>query len=132
MKEPASDNVKVNAQPPQPTEGNEDTYSPLVDIYEEADGTSVLVAEVPGATAESIDLRVDKGVLTIAADGSAPKPEGNYTRTYTGFVRGRYFRAFALSDEVDRESIQASLNDGVLTVRLPRAAAARTRKIDIQ
>jgi HSP20 family protein len=128
----SSDNVKVNAQPTSPEARSEDTYSPLVDIYEEADGTTVLVAEVPGAQSGSIDLRVDKGVLTVAADGTGEEPAGNYARTYTGFVRGRYFRAFALSDEVDRESIQANLDHGVLTIRLPRAAAAKTRKIEIQ
>ena len=110
----------------------EDTYSPLVDIYETADGTTVLTAEIPGARQDSIDIRVDKGVLAISADAELPQLEGEYTRTYTGFTGGQYFRAFALSDEVDREKIEAAYSDGVLTLRLPRAEAAQTRKIEIK
>jgi len=113
-------------------DASEDAFAPLVDIYETEDGTTILLAELPGATPESLDLRVDKGVLTIRADGSLPETPDEYARTYTGFVGGEYFRAFALSDEIDREQIEASLEAGLLTVKLPRAAAAKTRKIEIK
>jgi HSP20 family molecular chaperone IbpA len=113
-------------------EGSEDSYTPLVDIYEEEDGTTIVKAEVPGAEQDTIDVRVDKGVLTISADGTRSEPGPEQARTYVGFVTGRYFRAFALSDEVDRDKIDASLAEGVLTVRLPKAAAAQTRKIEIK
>ncbi|MBN1554793.1 MAG: Hsp20/alpha crystallin family protein [Phycisphaerae bacterium] len=102
-----------------------------MDIYERTDGATVLVAEVPGAKSESLDIRVDKGVLTITADGRRESLGDQYARTYTGFMGGQFFRAFALSDEVDRDNIQASLSDGLLTVTLPRAEAAQTRKIEI-
>jgi HSP20 family protein len=125
-----SKKVDVNVHPVR-TEPEDDAYTPSVDLYEEADGTTVLVAEVPGAKASSVDVRVDKGVLTIGADGRREPAGEGYTNTYTGFVTGQYFRAFALSDEVDRDRIQASLAGGLLTVRLPRAAAAQTRKIPI-
>ncbi len=106
---------------------------PLVDVYETEDGATMLVAELPGATEDSLDIRVEKGVVTIAAEASAGEEFGEeYGRTYTGFLGGQYFRAFALSDEVDREKIEASLADGVLTLRLPRAAAAKTHKIKIK
>ena len=110
----------------------EEAFSPLVDIYETSDGTTVLAAEVPGASAETLDIRVDKGVLTISAEAPLPEVGEDYSRTYTGFVGGEYFRAFALSDEIDRDAIEASLEDGVLTLRLPKAAAAQTRKIEIK
>ena len=117
---------KVKRQPA------EESYSPLVDVYETEDGTTVLTAELPGARRDSIEIRVDKGVLAISADAELPEPDSEYTRTYTGFVGGQYFRAFALSDEVDRERIEAAYADGVLTLRLPRAAAAQTRRIEIK
>ena len=110
----------------------EDTFSPLVDIYETEDGTTVLAAEIPGATADSLDIRVDKGVLSISADARRELCGTDYTRTYSGFVRGQYFRTFAVSDEIDRDKIEASLADGVLALRLPRAAATKTRKIEIK
>ena len=122
--------LQVNVEPAD-IQPDQDALGPLVDIYEEADGTTVLVAEVPGATQESVDIRVDKGVLMLSVDGRRDPPDESYTRTYTGFVSGQYFRAFALSDEVDRDQIEASLNDGLVVLRLPRAAAAKTRKIEI-
>jgi HSP20 family protein len=122
--------VEVSVDPAR-MEPGEDAFTPLVDIYEESDGTTVLVAEVPGAKSESVDIRVDKGVLTLTADGRREPMGEQYARTYSGFVGGQFFRAFALSDEVDRDNIQASLSDGLLTVRLPRAEAAQTRKIEI-
>jgi HSP20 family molecular chaperone IbpA len=126
-----NDNVKVNVDPAR-VEPGEDAYLPLVDIYETSDGTTVLLAEVPGATQESIDIRVDKGVLSISADGRRLGHGQEYRAVYTGFAGGQYFRAFALSDEVDRDRIDATLDNGLLTVTLPRAAAASTRKIDIR
>ena len=114
-----------------PERSEEDAFSPLVDVYEAQDGTTMLLAEVPGASADTLDIRVDKGVLTIGAEAALPEVSDEYARTYTGFVSGTYFRAFALSDEIDREKIEASLHNGLLTVRLPKAETARTRKIEI-
>ncbi len=121
--------VQVN---PAASHPGESAVAPLVDIYETQDGTVVLVAEVPGANAAKTEVSVDKGVLTIRADGRLPDPPPTHSRLYTGFTGGEYFRAFALSDEVDRDRIEASVQNGLLTVRLPRAAAAQTRKIPIK
>jgi len=110
----------------------QDVYTPLVDIYELEDGTTVLEAEVPGASRDSLDIRVDKGVLTIAAEAPPAEPGESYVPTYVGFGGGKYYRAFALSDEIDRDRIEASMAGGVLTLRLPRAAAAQTRKIAVK
>ncbi len=129
---PKDEKISVKAEPAHRREPEEPTYTPLVDIYETADGTTVLEAEVPGASPGSVDLRVEKGVLTIYADGRMSPPGEEFTETYRGFVGGQYHRAFALSDEIDREAIESSLSDGVLTVRLPRAAAAKTRRIEIK
>lgn len=126
-----SKNVKVNLESHKPVVSDE-AMSPLVDIYEDSDGTIVLTAEMPGAKSDKVDIRVEKGVLTIFADAPVPQMEGQYSLTYGGFRGGQYFRAFALSDEVDRDKIEASLADGLLTLRMPRAAAAKTRKINIK
>lgn len=129
MDEQETMKVRVGAVRQDP---GEDTFSPLVDIYEAEDGTTVLAVEIPGATADSLDIRVDKGVLSISADARCDSCRTDYTRTYSGFVRGQYFRTFAISDEIDRDKIEASLADGVLALRLPRAAAAKTRRIEIK
>lgn len=110
----------------------DESIAPLVDVWMTSDGTVMLAADVPGAKPESVDVRVDRGVLTIEADGSVEHPGKDCSAVYTGFAGGHYYRAFALSDEVDRDAIEASLSDGVLTVCMPRAKAAETRKIEIK
>ncbi len=109
----------------------EETFAPLSDIYE-IDDELVLVAEAPGATREDISVRVDKGVLTVEGNAKFDVPGEEYARTYVSFCPGQYFRAFALSDEIDREKITASVANGLLTVHLPKAEAAQSRKIEIK
>lgn len=123
--------LKVNVDHPKP-EVDENSYMPLCDIYEQEDGTTILIAEMPGVKNDSVDIRIDKGVLTISGDGKREKPGEEYHRTFSGFTGGQFFRAFALSDDVDRDRIEASYKDGLLTVKMPKAAAAKTKKIEIK
>ncbi len=123
--------VKVEAARRGGEELTEDTYTPLVDIHE-TDCELVIVAEVPGAGRDDITVQVDKGVLTLQADSTPEAPGEQYAQTYVSFQPGQYFRAFALSDEIDRERISATCSDGVLTVRLPKAKTAKSRKIEIK
>jgi len=109
----------------------EGTFSPLADVYED-ESEIVLVADVPGVTSDGVNIEVDRGVLTIEGRAAFDVPPEKYTRTYVGFEPGTYFRAFALSDEIDREKITASVADGVLTVHMPKAPSARTRKIEVK
>ena len=110
---------------------SEETFSPLSDIYE-TDDELVLVSEVPGSALQDITVRVDKGVLTIEGDAKFDVPGEEYAQTYVSFCPGQYFRAFALSDEIDRDKITASVANGLLTVHLPKAEAAQSRKIEIK
>jgi HSP20 family protein len=126
-----SEHIDVERKPAS-ADVDEQSVAPLVDVWVTPDGTVMLAADVPGAEPGSVDVRVDRGVLTIEAEGAVEPPGEGYSAVYTGFSGGRYFRAFALSDEVDRAGIEASLSDGVLTVTMPRAKAAQTRKIEIK
>lgn len=123
-------NVKVEVART-PAHVPENTYSPIVDVYE-ADDRTILVAEMPGVNKEDVRVEVDKGTLTIAGRTSWAEPSEKYGRTYLGFAGGEFFRAFALSDAVDRDKIAANMTEGVLTLTLPKAQAAKTRKIEIQ
>jgi HSP20 family molecular chaperone IbpA len=105
--------------------------SPLVDMYE-AQEEVVLVAETPGAGKDDITVQVEKGVLSLEARMSVKPPGEDYARTYVGFEPGVYYRAFALSDEIDRERITATVNNGVVTIHLPKAETAKTRKIQVK
>ena len=104
-------------------------YLPDVDIYE-TDDALMLVADMPGIRADQLDVRLEKDVLTIHGQAS-PVDVGERTLIHAEYEPGDYYRAFSLSDEIDRERIEASLKNGVLTLRLPKAASAKPKKIKI-
>lgn len=104
-------------------------YYPRVDIYEQDDHT-VLLADMPGVDENNIDITLEKNILTIR--GYVDEPMAGYSLAYSEYGVGDYERTFALSDEVDRNKIQASMKDGVLRLVLPKAEAARARKITVQ
>jgi HSP20 family molecular chaperone IbpA len=112
-----------------PRERSRETVAPAIDVCETDTGW-LLVADMPGVAKDGADVQVERGVLTISGKiGTEP----HFGRTvYNGFQRLDYFRSVALSDEVDRTKISASQSDGVLTIVLPKAAAAQTRKIMVQ
>lgn len=104
-------------------------FTPPIDIYETPDGL-VLYADLPGVTADSLDLQVQDKRLTLY--GRVRPSTGAAVRVlHQEYQTGDFLRSFILSDEVDHERIQAKLNNGVLRVELPRAARAKPRRIDV-
>ncbi len=115
-------------------EGSERTrarrlYSPLVDIMERKDDI-VVIADMPGVDEQTVDITLEKNVLTIYGKVEAEIPE-KHRLVASEYGIGDYQRSFTLSDEVDKEKIQASLKNGVLTLILPKAEIAKTRKIPV-
>jgi HSP20 family molecular chaperone IbpA len=106
------------------------TYIPRVDIYETADGV-VLLADMPGVDENSVAVTLEKNILTIEGRVDFVRPEG-YDLAYAEYGVGDYYRTFALSDEVDRARIEASVKNGVLKLTLPKAESARTRKVQVK
>jgi HSP20 family molecular chaperone IbpA len=106
------------------------TYVPRADIYEKEDGILVL-ADLPGVDENSLDIVLEKGVLTIDGQASQVWPEG-YNLAHYEYDVGNYHRAFKLSEEVDQDKIEATIKNGVLTLSMPFAAGPRTRKIQVQ
>lgn len=105
------------------------TLTPPVDIYEEND-TLVLTADMPGVRAEDLKLEVDGDVLHIhGAVRSEGRPGEPF---YFEYEPGDYARAFALGDDLDASRISATMKDGVLTLVLPKAEKAKTRKIQVR
>lgn len=86
--------------------------------------------DLPGIDRDSIDVTVDRGVLTV----SAHRAEEN-TESEKPFIRervtGSYTRRVSLSDAVDAEKIEADYSNGVLTVHVPVAEKAQPRKIEV-
>jgi HSP20 family molecular chaperone IbpA len=105
-------------------------FAPRADIYE-VDDQIVIVADVPGADEGSIDVTLDKNILTLSALVNPVTPEG-YSLTHFEYEVGDYQRSFRLSDEIDREKIKATVKDGVLRLYLPKAKAAQARKISVK
>lgn len=104
-------------------------FVPAVDIFEDADGLTV-VADVPGATNDSVEVDLDNDTLTITADAVTAVGDDE-TDLVTEWTPGRFFRQFSLSERIDQERIEASLTDGVLRVRLPKVEKAKTRRIAV-
>lgn len=103
------------------------TLTPPVDIFEVPEGLAVVV-DLPGVEKEGVDVRVENDVLTI--EGKAGNA-GAGTPLYSEFALANYFRQFQLSEQVDQEKIDAELKNGVLTIRLPKAEAAKPKKIAV-
>jgi HSP20 family molecular chaperone IbpA len=104
-------------------------FVPRADIYE-TDDQIVVVVDVPGASENSIDITLEKNVLTINAYVEPEDREG-YALSLAEYEVGDYQRSFRLSDEVDRENIEASIKDGVLRLELAKAKEAQSRKINV-
>jgi HSP20 family protein len=104
--------------------------NPPVDIYEDAEGIT-LVADMPGVSKERLNIEVDKNGLLIEGDAHFEMPEG-IKALYADVRSTRYRRSFSLSPELESNNIDATLKDGVLTVKIPKRAELRPRKIEVR
>ncbi|MBW6510709.1 MAG: Hsp20/alpha crystallin family protein [Desulfuromonadaceae bacterium] len=100
---------------------------PAVDIFESDEGLT-LMADLPGVTKENLQIDIDRGLLTVQAKGKSHVLGEPVRRE---FLHGSYYRQFQLPDEIDSEKIAADVKDGVLTLLLPKAEAAKPRRIEI-
>lgn len=102
-------------------------YVPRADIYETANEIFV-VADMPGVDENSLDLTLEKNILTINGYVEPAQLE-NFSLAYAEYEVGDYQRSFTLSNQIDQEKIEASVKNGVLRLRLPKAGPAKARKI---
>jgi HSP20 family protein len=96
--------------------------------------TSIEVyAFAPGVDPATIDLQLEKGVLTIAGERRIEYPAGNEKSAVHIDERyaGRFRRVVNLPDDIDAENVSARYRDGVLHIGIPRRAAAQPRRISI-
>jgi HSP20 family protein len=103
---------------------------PPVNLWEDAD-RYVLEAELPGVKAEAVEVAVVDGVLSIkgARDAGAPEAGGFLRRER---ICGAFARSIELPPGVDSTAVQASLREGLLTVTLPKAEAAKPRRVPVK
>lgn len=105
-------------------------FSPRADVYETGEEI-VVMADIPGVQEDSVDITLEKNVLTIQGTVDTPSHKG-YRLAYGEFEDGDYERSFALSERVDRDKIQATVKDGVLRLVLPKAKETAARKIPVK
>ena len=104
-------------------------FSPYTDIHETE--TAVVVSmEMPGVDRSSIDIRLDKGVLTVKGTIDSTKYE-SLRPIYSEYNVGNFVRTFSVSTKIDGSAISAKVADGVLTIELPKAKEALARRIDV-
>jgi HSP20 family protein len=101
-----------------------------MDAYKRGDDLWVDI-DLPGVTADSVDIDVERNVLTVTAQRSWERKEGDQVYLAERH-RGTFRRQVHLGDGLDADRIEARYNDGVLTLRIPVAEAAQPRKIQVQ
>jgi HSP20 family molecular chaperone IbpA len=104
-------------------------YVPSADIYE-TDEALCVVMEMPGVEKKDLDVALENDVLRIDGRIDFSKYDG-MEPVYTEYNVGHYTRSFTLSNKIDQEKISAQLEDGVLTLTLPKAKEAQPRRISI-
>lgn len=123
----------------QPAEAGEDrpeatrrapVFTPPTDIYE-TENALVLLVEMAGVQPDSVEVTLEKRVLTIRGQNKGAQPDG-YTLAHAEYRDGNYERAFTLSEAIDPERIEARMRDGVLTLTLPKAGPAEAKSIQVQ
>jgi HSP20 family molecular chaperone IbpA len=103
--------------------------APAVDIFEDRRGITVQ-AEMPGVSRDRLNVQADRNGLLIEGDVAIEMPQG-IEAVYADVRATKYRRNFTLSSELDPDGIEASLKDGLLTVRIPKRAEFTPPKIDV-
>jgi HSP20 family protein len=104
-------------------------FSPAVDVFDR-DEEIVLVADMPGVAGDAVDIQLDKGVLTIR--GRVQPFPSLGAMVFQEYQLGDFVRTFTVTEDVDPAGISAELKNGVLTLRLPKSAERKPRKITVK
>ena len=105
------------------------TYQPHVDVCDTGSGLTIR-ADIPGASADSIDVAFEDGVLSVHAKVPSRDLPGRVLRQEYGI--GDYRRSFRLGDGFDGAGVTAEYRRGVLSIDVPRLAAVRPRKVEVR
>ena len=109
---------------------SEAALMPPVDVLEDSTGIT-LYADLPGVPKDKLHLHVEGDKLSIEGEIALSVPEG-MAPSYTEVNLSRYRRVFTLSKELDPANVSAELNNGVLTLRIPKAEHAQPRRIEVR
>lgn len=96
----------------------------------ETDSEYWIAAELPGVSLENVKLSIEGDVLTLSVDKRPGQDDRNYHHVERRY--GTFTRAFRLPKAVERDAVQATMKDGVLSIRLPKAEHAQPRRIPVR
>lgn len=132
MAETSKEIRKKEAQTPEGVERTRDrkVFIPNVDILERKEDI-ILIADMPGVDEKSLDITLEKNLLTINGYVEPEIPE-NHKLVYAEYSVGDFQRSFTLSDEINRDKIEATVKNGVLKLVLPKAETAKVKKIAVK
>lgn len=104
--------------------------TPATNLYDSG-GQMKLIAEVPGISKEELTIRIQGNYLELSGTRKAESPKG-YKAHRVERGTSSFTRSFTLPAEVEAERVEAMLKEGILTLVLPKAEAARPRQISIK
>lgn len=103
-------------------------YTPQVDIYETPDEV-VLLCDMPGVKPSDLDVRFEKGELSLHGKVQPRQVPAEYLEEEYGI--GDFYRSFSIAPEIDADKIAAEYHDGVLTVHLPKQEKVKPKRIAV-
>lgn len=109
---------------------SEYNFTPACEITE-ADNAYLMKVDIPGVPKEAIKVEVNQDVLTITAERKEEKEVNGPKRFMSEIFYGCYCRSFALPGPVDDKKIEAKLEEGVLTVKVPKTLAHKSKEIPV-
>jgi HSP20 family molecular chaperone IbpA len=104
--------------------------APPADIFEDADGIHILL-DMPGVTKDRLAVKADRNELLVEGEAAIDMPEG-MEAAYAEIRVARYRRSFVLTNELDIGSVEASMKDGVLSIRVPKRPELKPRQIEVE
>lgn len=107
------------------------TVAPLVDVLENSDEV-LIVADVPGVPESAIEVQVENDALTLKTRRTAGAPEERVPALAREYEEVDYARSFRIPGSIETASIRAQSKNGMLYIHLPKAAAAKPRRIEVR
>jgi len=105
-------------------------FTPAIDIFE-TEAAITVIADMPGVRPDGLGIDLRENVLSIEGQVADVRRE-NEQELLREYETGSFRREFRLTNLINQDKIDASLNDGVLRLTLPKAEAARPRKIEVR
>jgi HSP20 family protein len=106
-------------------------FAPAVDIFEDSEAISVR-AELPGMKPEDVQISVENNVLTLSGERKLERSEERegYHRIESSY--GVFSRSFVLPESLKADEVEADMNEGILTVRIPKKAEVAPKRIQVK